>query len=50
MLEVSRLVSLIHPENIPSRRVAERLGMSPVGEHDVDGQVAVVFGIDRPAR
>ncbi len=48
MLDVPALVSLIHPQNSSSIRVAERLGLSPVGEHAIGDLVALVFGIDRP--
>jgi RimJ/RimL family protein N-acetyltransferase len=47
-LDVPALVALIHPQNSASMRVAERLGLSPVGEHAVGSLVAIVFGIDRP--
>ena len=47
-LAVEQLISLIHPENVGSMRVAERLGMRRLREQDVLGQRAVVFGIDRP--
>jgi RimJ/RimL family protein N-acetyltransferase len=42
------VVALIHPDNSASMRVARRLGLSPVGEHSVHGQGAIVFGLDRP--
>jgi RimJ/RimL family protein N-acetyltransferase len=45
---VQRLISLIHPHNAASQRVAQRLGMAPVGEHAVEGQHVIVFGLDRP--
>jgi RimJ/RimL family protein N-acetyltransferase len=46
-LEVDQLISIIHPENAGSMRVAERLGMRRLREQDVLGQRAVIFGIDR---
>jgi RimJ/RimL family protein N-acetyltransferase len=49
-LDVPRLISLIHPENEASIRVAGRLGMRPIGEHDVGSQRVIVFGLDRPDR
>jgi RimJ/RimL family protein N-acetyltransferase len=47
-LDRRHVISLIHPGNVPSMKVAERLGetregMARVGEWDV-----VVYGIDRP--
>jgi RimJ/RimL family protein N-acetyltransferase len=49
VLDVPALVALIDPQNSPSMRVAQRLGLSPVGEHSVRGRRAIVFAIDRPA-
>jgi RimJ/RimL family protein N-acetyltransferase len=46
-LEAEQLISLIHPENAGSMRVAGRLGMRRLREQDVLGQRAVIFGIDR---
>jgi RimJ/RimL family protein N-acetyltransferase len=46
-LDVQQLISLIHPSNEGSMRVAERLGMRRLREQDVMGQRAVVFGLDR---
>ena len=42
------LISLIHPENERSARVAERLGMAPAGEHEVNGARALVYEITAP--
>jgi len=41
-LGVDRLIAIIHPDNVPSQRVAEKIGLS----HERD----VVFAGDRPAR
>jgi RimJ/RimL family protein N-acetyltransferase len=46
-LDVNQLISIIHPDNAASMRVAERLGMGRLREQDVLGQRAVIFGIDR---
>jgi RimJ/RimL family protein N-acetyltransferase len=46
-LEVEQLISVIHPDNERSMRVAERLGMRRLREQDVLGQRAVIFGVDR---
>lgn len=40
-------ISLIHPENIASRRVAEKNGMTPEKETIFRGFPTIVFGIDR---
>jgi RimJ/RimL family protein N-acetyltransferase len=47
-LDVPQLISLIHPDNASSMRVAERLGMRRLREEVVGEQRAVVFGVDRP--
>jgi RimJ/RimL family protein N-acetyltransferase len=41
-LKVDRLISLIHPDNLASQRVAERLGATREGKTDF-------FGADNPA-
>ena len=46
-LDVQQLISIIHPDNLGSMRVAERVGMRRLREQDVLGQRAVIFGIDR---
>ena len=45
--KLSRVVSLIHPENIPSRRVAEKNGMQVEKEITFRGFPTLVFGITR---
>ena len=42
------VISLIHPENTPSMRVAERLGEKREGTHRFDELEVIVYGVDRP--
>jgi RimJ/RimL family protein N-acetyltransferase len=49
VLDAQRLISLIAPENAPSIGVANRLGMSQIGDYRLRGEPVIVFGIDRPA-
>ena len=46
-LNVDRLISLIRPENVPSRRVAERNGMTVWKEIDWRGQGHYVYAVNR---
>jgi len=46
-LKLSRVISLIHPENIPSRRVAEKIGMTPEREITFRGFPTTVFALSR---
>ncbi len=46
-LKLSRVISLIHPDNIASRRVAEKNGMIPEKETVFRGFPTIVFGINR---
>jgi ribosomal-protein-alanine N-acetyltransferase len=46
-LRLSHVISLVHPENIASRRVAEKNGMISEKETIFRGFPAVVFGISR---
>ena len=48
VLGAPRLISLIHPENARSRRVAERLGFELLREDTLAGGPVAVFGIERP--
>jgi RimJ/RimL family protein N-acetyltransferase len=48
-LEVGHLISLILPENTPSARVAEKIGMHVEREADFKGYRHRVYRIDRPA-
>ena len=45
--KLDRLISLIHPENIPSRRVAEKNGMKMERETTFKGFPTQVFAISR---
>jgi len=45
----NHVVSLIHPDNSPSRNVAEKLGEKIEGETAVLGMPVLIYGIDRPA-
>jgi ribosomal-protein-alanine N-acetyltransferase len=46
-LQVERLISLIRPENVPSRRVAERNGMTVWKEVDWRGQRHCVYAVEK---
>jgi RimJ/RimL family protein N-acetyltransferase len=46
-LDQSHVISLIHPENAASIRVAERLGETVEGKTEVSGMPVLVYGIDR---
>ena len=41
------VISLIHPENRPSIRVAERLGERHEGKAEIMGINVLVYGLDR---
>lgn len=47
-LDQPHVISLIHPENTPSMRVAERLGEKPEGTATIGQWDVLVYGIDRP--
>lgn len=47
VLKKDRVISLIHPENQASIRVAERLGETLQGRTEMMGQERLVYGIDR---
>jgi ribosomal-protein-alanine N-acetyltransferase len=47
-LELDHVISLIHPDNVASRRVAEKVGMIPEKKTTFKGFPTVVFGIRRP--
>jgi len=49
-LELSRVISLIHPDNVASRRVAEKNWMKPEKQTVFRGFPAIVFGINREER
>ena len=46
-LKLPRVISLIHPENIPSRRVAEKNGMKIEKEITFRGFPTLVFAMTR---
>lgn len=46
-LDKDHVISLIHPENQASIRVAERLGERPEGKAEIMGIEVLVYGIDR---
>ncbi len=46
-LKLPRVISLIHPENIPSRRVAEKIGLTPEKEITFRGFPTTVFALSR---
>jgi RimJ/RimL family protein N-acetyltransferase len=46
-LQKDRVISLIHPENRASLRVAERLGERLLGRIDHSGREVLCYGIDR---
>jgi [ribosomal protein S5]-alanine N-acetyltransferase len=47
-LGAKKLISLIRPENLPSRRVAEKMGMSVEKEISRKGFTHLVYSIARP--
>jgi [ribosomal protein S5]-alanine N-acetyltransferase len=48
-LKLEHVISLIHPDNVASRRVAEKNGMVAEKETTFRGFRVIVFGIRRPA-
>jgi RimJ/RimL family protein N-acetyltransferase len=54
VLDAPRLISVIHPENLASARVAERVGLRRLREETLhseswpDGLTVVIFGIEQP--
>jgi RimJ/RimL family protein N-acetyltransferase len=48
-LNRQHIISLIHPDNKASIRVAERLGEKPEGKTELLGTEVLIYGIDRPA-
>ena len=46
-LQLPRVVSLIHPDNVASRRVVEKIGMKPEKETIFRGFKTIVFAISR---
>ena len=48
VLKLPHLISLIHPDNAASIRVALRIGEKPEGQAELFGVMRSVYGIDRP--
>jgi RimJ/RimL family protein N-acetyltransferase len=46
-LKLPRVISLIHPQNIPSRRVAEKIGMTPEKQIMFRGFPTNIFSLSR---
>jgi RimJ/RimL family protein N-acetyltransferase len=46
-LGAQELISLIAPDNTPSQRVAQRLGMRPDEDYDLRGTPVVIHRLDR---
>jgi len=49
VLGAGELVSVIHPDNAPSVRVAERIGHRYLRDVELHGQVCLLYGQQRPA-
>jgi RimJ/RimL family protein N-acetyltransferase len=49
-LQLPRVISLVHPDNIASRRVAEKNGMTPEKETVFRGFPTIVFSLHPPHR
>ena len=47
VLGADHVISVIHPENARSMRVAEKIGERFEREHDLDGNPTVIYGIAR---
>jgi RimJ/RimL family protein N-acetyltransferase len=47
-LQVDHIISMIHPENVASIRIAEKLGESFERSEVLNGSEVLVYGIDRP--
>jgi len=45
--DIPRLIAIIHPQHIASRRVAENLGMHPERETLLDDYPCIVYAIER---
>jgi RimJ/RimL family protein N-acetyltransferase len=47
--DLNRMLSVIDPENLASRQVAQRLGMANLGPYKLLGELDVLlYGLDRP--
>ncbi|HSE25161.1 MAG TPA: GNAT family N-acetyltransferase [Pyrinomonadaceae bacterium] len=49
-LDKDHVISLIHPENKNSIKVAERLGEKLEGQTELLGHDVLIYGIDRPSK
>jgi len=49
-LDKDHVISLIHPENQNSIKVAERLGEKLEGQTELLGHDVLIYGIDRPSK
>jgi RimJ/RimL family protein N-acetyltransferase len=49
-LDKPHIISLIHPDNKNSIKVAERLGETLEGKTQLFGNEVLIYGIDRPTR
>lgn len=49
-LDKAHVISLIHPDNKSSIRVAERLGETLEGKTELFGHDVLIYGIDRPTK
>ncbi|HZF13247.1 MAG TPA: GNAT family N-acetyltransferase [Thermoanaerobaculia bacterium] len=47
-LNLPHVISVIHPENHPSIRVAERIGETLEGKTQLFGRDVLIYGMDRP--
>jgi RimJ/RimL family protein N-acetyltransferase len=47
VLDQTRVISLIDPENVNSIRVAERLGEKPEGEWEILGAKVIIYAVGR---
>jgi RimJ/RimL family protein N-acetyltransferase len=46
-LDAPYFISLINPDNAPSRRVADRLGMSVLREQELEGEPHLIYALRR---
>ena len=49
-MKKDHVISVIHPDNTPSIKVAERLGERLEGETEVGDMHMLVYGVDNPSR
>jgi RimJ/RimL family protein N-acetyltransferase len=49
-MKKDHVISVIHPDNKPSIRVAERLGEKLEGETKVGDMHMLIYGVDKPSR